>query len=322
MKKALKQIVISLIISCITLMPFSIVKADNDFDQNITSFTAYQFFYDMYGLTGHTGEYGTLSCSTAASGYCSIYRIDTLASNPAYLFPIMSKSSGWNQYTSYNSSKKIRLTEEPLYIVFLSSTNFTTSNSTLYSAPNSQSTFTRVYNDIQTIHTPSGYAYIVLKLWATQIDPTNGYNFATLNLPGTASTNIIPMYYGTEILMPNDIHKLVFGYGIGQDVSDDITHELISNGTIDSQQAANNLDSSNQSLTTGLTDMSSAESQYNQDFNTQLNLIDFSDQLGNQQGFVSSAGFLVQTFNALIANNFLSVLIIIICILFVFKRFV
>lgn len=133
---------------------------------------------------------------------------------------------------------------------------------------------------------------------------------------------IKPYYFGYKKYMTNDMSQFLFGESNALEVSDTQTHDLISNGNTASQQSVSALDQSNQSLTTGLTDMSSAESQYNQDFNTQLNLIDFSDQLGTQQGFVSSAGFLVQTFNALIANNFLSILIIIICILFVFKRFV
>lgn len=356
MKKALKKIVISLIISCITLMPFSIINAEYDY-----SFPAWLFWHGYgledvegsttlsipqhnitspnYNITSNLGQFycqpnvqnvtnPNYTCKvnpinqTAGQGFYltspqfnfseSAYNI-TVNENPGEIW--LQKTGPINSYSSYSNTNFIYLTNnEPYYISFMS--NLANDQGvSIYSSKGLTYSAERVYR-VSYRYQEIGQNFHKTTWKITPLDTIEDYDQITINwnqMSTTGASNVvrvIPIFNGQEIEMTDEIRSYI---GIGS---------LLDTGNSVSQQSVNSLDQSNESLTSGLNSMTSTESQYNQDFNTQLNLIDFSDQLGSQQGFISSAGFLVQTFNALIANNFLTTLIVIVCILFVFKRFV
>lgn len=328
MKKALKTIIISLIISCITLMPFSVLAEEYiDYEIPYESSGAYAYFsYHGMELIYNTGNYEkSYQCATwtdSSHTSCMVWKEytnsahilhDTFYNNMGYM------KGSYRSITSNTwDGAGYLLPGEEFILAFASP------RGTFVNNPNIQmyrvdsggvDTTCNITVKSRFNGTDRLYLFIIV---STQ----GGSYHINLTDFNNVSGPIKPYYFGYKKYMTNDMSQFLFGESNALEVSDTQTHDLISNGNTASQQSVSALDQSNQSLTTGFNNMSSAESQYNQDFNTQLNLIDFSDQLGTQQGFISSAGFLVQTFNALIANNFLSILIIIICILFVFKRFV
>lgn len=104
-----------------------------------------------------------------------------------------------------------------------------------------------------------------------------------------------------------------------------LTNELLDSlkaiqPTIDTDQAADDLDSSADNMQDDFDDMFTIENQYNQDLNNQIDNIDFSNPLSGNQSLLSSGNFVIQVFNGLIANNPISLLIIIACILMVARR--
>lgn len=392
-----RVISIFLILVLLVTAPFSIVMAQDEPTDDLNYLDAVYFFRGMYGLMQEevSSPY-TVACTQSGSNWCTVYSVTQGSSitNLAETFNIFSVPSGgsWSTYTAYNSSKRIRVSSDPLYIVFLSSTNFTTSNVTLYTQSGYSTSFTRITGTTQTVMTPAGYYLIVLKLWATN-QHSQGYNFVTINMPGTTSTKIIPISYGVESTMSDNVHRLVFGTGQTYTVNDpntqakleniktklDTVHtdltstntkldtinnsigttntrinslinlvstdlstisnqisgmdnnnvlyltnisNLINTGNNSSTSSVNNVDSANQSLSQDFSQLSTIESGYNTDFNNQIQAINFNDQLSGQQGFLTSSSFVISVFNNLILNNPLTILIIIVSIFYVFRRFV
>ena len=368
----LKRISILVLVSVLLVTaPFSIIQAQDEPTDDLNYLDAVYFFRGMYGLMQEeVNSPYTVACTTSGNNWCTIYTVTQGSSitNLAETFNIFSVPAGgsWSTYSAYNSSKRIRVSTDPLYIVFLSSTNFTTSNVTLYTQSGYSTSFTRVTNTTQTIMTPSGYYLVTLKLWATT-QHSQGYNFVTINLPGSTSTKIIPISYGVESTMSDNVHRLVFGTGQTVEVHDSsVTSALlnlnrtatdiftkitsiktdtgniytktnsidnkltttnsylntIANGNTESTSSVNTVDTANQSLSQDFSQLSTIESGYNTDFNNQIQAINFNDQLSGQQGFLTSSSFVINVFNNLILNNPLTILIIIVSIFYVFRRFV
>lgn len=90
--------------------------------------------------------------------------------------------------------------------------------------------------------------------------------------------------------------------------------------TSEQEQAADDLDDGSQDMQDSFDDMFTIEDQYNQDLNNQIDNIDFTNPLSGNQSLLSSGNFVIQVFNGLIANNPISLLIIITCILLVARR--
>lgn len=111
----------------------------------------------------------------------------------------------------------------------------------------------------------------------------------------------IPIYLGTKY---------------NQHISDDFAQQF---DLIDTT-SQDNLDNNTDQLDDQMTDLFNIEDGYGTQLNDQLDNIDFTNPLQNNSSMLSSGNFVIQVFNGLIANNPLSVLIIIVCIFFVARR--
>lgn len=98
------------------------------------------------------------------------------------------------------------------------------------------------------------------------------------------------------------------------------SESLIANGTSESSESSNQLNNSSDDMNDSMNDLVSIEDGYNDQFNNSLNNIDFSNPLSGNNKLLTSANFVITVFNGLISNNFLSTLIVIICILLIGKK--
>lgn len=88
----------------------------------------------------------------------------------------------------------------------------------------------------------------------------------------------------------------------------------------ETQETVDDLNNDSEEMQDSFDDMFTIEDQYNQDLNNQIDNIDFTNPLSGNQSLLSSGNFVIQIFNGLIANNPISLLIIIACILLVARR--
>lgn len=87
-----------------------------------------------------------------------------------------------------------------------------------------------------------------------------------------------------------------------------------------SDAAAENLDDNAADMQDAFDDMFSVENGYNNQLNTELQNIDFSNPIQNNTSMLSSGNFVISIFNGLIANNPITILIVIMAILMVARR--
>lgn len=157
-----------------------------------------------------------------------------------------------------------------------------------------------------------------------------GHTTSVLNvtLRGLSNGGNTPRYISTDdaLYMP-----IYFNLQAFENVSTDfalqfgLNNRLLNaldniSGTVQSDQAANDLDNSADDMQYNFDHMFTIEDQYNQDLNNQIDNIDFTNPLSGNQSLLSSGNFVIQVFNGLISNNPISLLIIIACILFVARR--
>lgn len=95
---------------------------------------------------------------------------------------------------------------------------------------------------------------------------------------------------------------------------------LLNDGTDDSQQSSSDLSDRNDQMASDMNDLATIENGYNQNFNDQLQNIDFTNPLSVNSGILPAANFVISVFNGLILNNPFSTLIIIVCILLIGKK--
>lgn len=351
-------LILSLVSVLLLSAPFSIIYAASDFSTfTINQYTVYEFFA-KYGfrpmyLTSNNynqnyNEYpvdDVITCiqydSIGASGQdgysCKLSNYE-INSNNNKLFPVLQAvrndsgvienvKSKLINVTAYNSNIRIRVTKEPIYIMFFSNVNATNDTINIYPQNNNHDVhIERVTNDAQSL-VAGTYYFITLKVWADSVPTTGttkGYVFASVDFGwrngGTgADFNVLPLYYGSKYTMPDDIYYYVFNE---QKPADPVLTELIKDGTEESQDSVDLLDDVTGDLSDDFSQLSTIESGYNTDFNNQIQAINFSDQLSSQQGFLTSSNFVINVFNNLILNNPLTILIIIVSIFYVFRRFV
>lgn len=335
-----KGLVITL---CITLFlaiasPFN-VYADNGgmdgVDNDDVSYIAAFNFFESYGLRGQYNNGLYLQCVSGSSttGYCQIYTSATQqygGSAQAYNVMRIPSGSSFNTYTAYSTSNRLRLTLEPIYIVFLSTTNFTTSNVTVYPQSGYTVTWTRVTNDAQTLLTPNGYYLVTLKLQANTV-PSGGSIWATINLPGTTSTEIVPIYKGSEGSMTDDIHRIVFGTGQTYEISDDETHSILNsiksltttnavnvqqilskvedirwnfvNGNQEANSTSTSLNNKTSELTTSIDNVTSLESDFIDNMDSSIDDINFTSDLVSNGNLLSSMTWVKQQYDRITVNN-------------------
>lgn len=97
------------------------------------------------------------------------------------------------------------------------------------------------------------------------------------------------------------------------------SESLIANGTDETVESSNQLNNSSDDMNDSMNDLVSIEDGYNDQFNNSLNQIDFTSPTNNNN-LLASANFVITIFNGLISNNFLSILIVIVCILLIGKK--
>lgn len=136
---------------------------------------------------------------------------------------------------------------------------------------------------------------------------------ANVTLRTKADIYLMPIYSG---LSSN--HALSSDFALQFGLTNDYLDALVY-GTDSTNLSSNSLDNSSSNMNTQMNDLVGIEDGYNQQFNNSLNQIDFTSPTGNQN-LLSSANFVITVFNGLIQNNFLSTLIIIICILIIGKK--
>ena len=141
--------------------------------------------------------------------------------------------------------------------------------------------------------------------------------------------NSITNKYNTDIYIsiiyfgPNESEQLLstdfaLNFGMTNKLLNDLN--IIANGTSQSQSAASGLEQQNTQMASDMNSLATIESGYNQDFNSQMQNIDFSNPITSNQGLLPAANFVITVFNGLINNNPLSVLIIICCILLIGRK--
>lgn len=95
---------------------------------------------------------------------------------------------------------------------------------------------------------------------------------------------------------------------------------ILSDGTEESQSSSSDLSNRNDQMSSDMNDLATIENGYNQNFNDQLQNIDFTNPLSVNSGILPAANFVISVFNGLILNNPFSTLIIIVCILLIGKK--
>lgn len=97
---------------------------------------------------------------------------------------------------------------------------------------------------------------------------------------------------------------------------------IMIDGNSESQEANTEFDSNNQDLQDQINSYNQLESDYSNQMNEALNEIDFTDPFSQNQNFISSAGFVKSVFNSFMQIDILRVLLVILCIILIAKRFI
>lgn len=225
-RKVKKKIITLYIVGVLVLTsPFNYVKAQEISYQNLTSYSAYAFFngnFHLWPLRDDNNDliYNFETCTQASvnNEYCQLYQntytpLSQFTDSTA-LFTWMGLDSSssypnWTNYSAYDSTHRIRITREPIYIVFYSSFNMTSANIGIYGESGSTGNqITRVTNNTLTQLSTTNYYLIVLKVYTSKVT-SKGYNYVTVSLPGGNNTLIMPLYYGPDDMMSDELYYAV-----------------------------------------------------------------------------------------------------------------
>ena len=135
---------------------------------------------------------------------------------------------------------------------------------------------------------------------------------------GSSVLKAIPIYANDDESFKYMTTDFALQFGFTNPVLDDLN--LIAQGSQQSNSAASGLESSNSTMASDMNSMATIENGYSQDFNSQLQNIDFTNPIQQNQGILPAANFVISIFNGLISNNPFTVLIIIVCILLIGKK--
>lgn len=338
MKKGIRRVVILILCALLLVVPFSYYPAlayEGSYTQfSINQYTCYQFFA-RYGFSPQQVNLGTdesllidntVSCTVDGSGNysCTIY--DYKVNNYNGYFPIMSAAklpSTVTQYrqlvkypTSYTSDNRIRVTTEPIYILYFSNFNTTTNNLVVYeSNSNYHVNATRVTSDSQSL--VAGVFYLIcLKIWADSVPTTGntkGYTFASIDLGFRNSNsydypepyNILPIYYGSKYTMPEDVYYYIFNEPKPNLSYDATTYELLNNGNEFTQDSINDFNTTSNDLTSITSDLHDFESDLESDLITQMNAIDINESgsIISNNNFLLTSNWVRTQYNRMITNN-------------------
>lgn len=129
---------------------------------------------------------------------------------------------------------------------------------------------------------------------------------------------VTPIFIGYS---SNQIYRVTTDFAIRFGLNNQLLNDIhiIALGTNQSNSAASDLETSNEQMADDMDDLATIESGYNQQFNNQLQQIDFTSPLQNNAGILPAANFVITIFNGLVNNPF-SVLIMIVSILLIGKK--
>lgn len=337
MIKGIRRGVILILCALLLVVPFSYpVFASDEYTQfTINQFSAYSFF-SRYNFRPYVNNLGlgdtlvidnTVSCTTSTDGTstsCTIYDYKINNQNNKF-FPVLSatpKDSAVTEYllkytnpTSYDANNRIRVTKEPIYILYFSNFNTTTNNLHIYTSNAAYPVeATRITTDSQSL--VAGVFYLIcLKIWANNVPTTGttkGYVFASVDLGYTASANnlpspinVLPIYYGSKYTMPEDVYYYIFNEPKPNLSYDATTYDLLENGNSDTQDSIDSFNDTTSDLTSITSDLHNFESGLNTDLTTQMNQIDFntSGSIISNNNFLLTSNWVRTQYNRMITNN-------------------
>lgn len=312
-------------------------------------FRSYTSYVVSGGDADTTTYSGTLNCSgssvdSTGSRYCTVWNASNVSSSTYSDMVIQNTSAGsisgtYRSQTSYNDSWRIGINDHLYVMMFITSINAQISPS-IYSKLSSYDS-----SAVTTVYRSYAFGDFRVHIYTfTLADQYRGQGlglYYSIDFPSLAnrSFTVWPLYLGYDWMMPDDVYPFFHviypdwnnGYSVQQQilnailsggltVSDSTTHDLIENGTESSQSSSDSLDTASSSFSDAAADMHSIESGYNDDLNTQLENIDFSDPFESESSLLNSSGFVITIFNNLIADNPLTLLIIIVSIVYVAIR--
>lgn len=309
--------------------PFRITYAEGQSADDAGFIAAVEFFR-TYGLAPVNSMAYNLKCTSYSNNACAIYEMNEDGNTATAMYNAMKPITTFNSPSAYTTSNRFRTTKEPLYIVFLSNTNFTSANISIYPQSGYTVTATRLTNNTQTVMTPNGYYLITLVITATTTN-TDGTTWASLGLPGTSTTTIIPFYKGPKISMPDELHRVVFGTGQTYDISDDETHSILNsiksltttnavnvqqilskvedirwnfvNGNQEANSTSTSLNNKTTELTTSITNYNQLESDFVSDMNDSIDDIDFNSSLISNGNLLNSITWVKQQYDRMTVNT-------------------
>lgn len=142
----------------------------------------------------------------------------------------------------------------------------------------------------------------------------NNSGSSTYYIRPKASFTYLPIYW--NVYYNNNISTdFALNFGLSNDFLDALVY-----GTDGTNQSSSNLNTASDNMNSEMNNLVGIEDGYNQQFNNSINAIDFSSPINGNSNLLSSANFVITAFNGLISNNFLSTLIIVVCILIVGKK--
>lgn len=336
-----KCISIVLLLVLLVTAPFSYTAyADHDYFNQFTvnQYSAFAFFgrYGMMpaqlndGLMENFYDGVNITCTEDGSGYsCKVYDYTYKTLNYD-TFPFMLGMFRQQDVTTgitskattpkaYNTNNRIRVGQEPIYILYFSNFNTTTNNLKVYPSNSSYPiSYTRVTSDSQTA--VSGNFYLIcLKIWAENV-PTSGstigYTWGSVDLGFTndalntgvnntsiSSLLVLPIYYGTKYTMPEDVYYYIFNEPKPTLSYDSTTYELLEEGNEESIDSVDLLDDTTDDLSDGITQLISQEDSFLTSMDTNLQNVPMNATILNNNHFLSSANWVRQQYNQMISNN-------------------
>lgn len=170
--------------------------------------------------------------------------------------------------------------------------------------------------EVQFFTFPNGYGGYLSLMKRKYYLNNSGYFVLYTN--STSDFLFCPLYIEYDGVISNVSSDFALRLGLTNKLMYDLN--IITNGTSQSSSAASDLENSNDQMASDMNDLANIESGYNQSFNDQMQLIDFSNPIQNNAGLLPAANFVINIFNGLISNNPLSVLIIVCCVLLIGKK--
>lgn len=234
-----------------------------------------------------------------------------------YMFPMFRIKTG-DKLFSTNVSNNDNWIQT--YIFFITASNTSGSNS-INSIAYFNANFTLSRGECLSYKTINRYQFGGELGYLCQVTIGNYSSSGVLDITYTGSLSeryYMPVYCNSQVFNKNVSTDFALIFGMSNQLLDDL--HALTQATSESASSVDSLDDQTDQFAIDSGQLMDIESSYGQDFNDQLNNIDFTNPLQNNPNFLSSASFMVNIFNSLILNNPLSIFIVIICIVLIAKK--